>query len=97
MNQLAKTKNSREITQKSCVVCGKPVGKPNRGPARNYCSKRCKAVAHERRWRTANPDKKHAMNQRYYLANSEQVLERHRRNRAESRKNASPPSKTTGA
>jgi hypothetical protein len=54
-----------------------------RGPARNYCSKRCKAVAQERRWRAANPDKKRALNQRYYRANALQILERHRRNRAE--------------
>jgi endogenous inhibitor of DNA gyrase (YacG/DUF329 family) len=84
MNERAKTRDSRPVTQRSCLVCGKPVGKPTRGPARSYCSKRCKAVAHERRWREANPEKKRAMNQRYYLANSERILERYRRNRVKS-------------
>ena len=76
----------RAMTHKRCVICSKPVGKPARGPAGVYCSKRCKALAHERRWRAANPDKKREMNRRYYLANCGQILERRRKNRAESSK-----------
>lgn len=77
------------MTSRRCPVCNEIVGRSARGLPRVYCSRRCKAVGHERRWRAANPEKKHEMNVRYYLANRERLKrKRQRQQAAMSRKTA---------
>lgn len=72
----------RGLTARGVFACGHPVTPENTAQTRE--TRRCRTclrardAAQKRKWRAENPDKVREVNQRYYAANREVLIERER-------------------